>query len=382
MTNIYEQSIALHKKIGGKIELANKVAIDDKETLALVYSPGVAGPCRAIAADPSRAHELTLKKNTVAIISDGTAVLGLGDIGPLAGIPVMEGKAALFKRFAGVDAFPLCLDTTDVDEIIETVKRIAPVFGGINLEDISAPRCFEIEARLRAELDIPVMHDDQHGTAIVVLAGLINAWRVAGKDPQKARVVINGMGAAGVAITRLIKKFAPGMCIIAVDSTGIIGTQRTDLNATKQSLLDDHIIHDGEDGDLMHAMTHADVFIGVSQAGLVTQDHVRQMNTDPIIFAMANPEPEIMPDDAHAAGALIVATGRSDFPNQVNNVLAFPGLFKGILGTGKQFESETFVRAAHAIAEAVESPTAQYIIPDPFDERIPELVARAVRHEV
>jgi malate dehydrogenase (oxaloacetate-decarboxylating) len=378
MNDIYERSVNMHREHGGKIELSLKIDLDDKEALSLAYSPGVAGVSRAIAQDKRQAKELTIKKNTIAIVSDGSAILGLGDLGPEAAIPVMEGKAALFKRFADVDAFPICLDTKNVDEIVDVVERIAPVFGGINLEDISAPRCFEIEQRLRKKLSIPVLHDDQHGTAIVVLAGLINAVKVRGGDQDKLKVVMSGVGAAGVAITNILLSWGV-KDIILCDSKGIINSKRTDLNSIKKELQKKTNKMDIS-GNLSDALVGADIFIGVSVAGLLKKEMIGKMNKRPIIFALANPEPEIMPHEATEAGALIIATGRSDFPNQINNVLAFPGLFRGALDHNiSQFEDTMFLRAAHAIAACVQEPTIDRIVPDVFDENISLHVAASVQ---
>lgn len=376
--DIYEESILLHRKNGGKISLALNVPLENKKDLSLAYSPGVAGVSRSIAENPALAKELTLKKNTVAIVSDGSAILGLGNLGPLAAIPVMEGKAALFKKFADVDAFPLCLDTQDTEEIIETVKRIAPVFGGINLEDISAPRCFEIEKRLQAELSIPVMHDDQHGTAIVVLAGLINALHVRGGVKENLKIVINGVGAAGAAIANILLLWGVGD-IILCDSKGIISSERHDLNDVKKELEAKTNVNNVS-GALTDALVDADVFIGVSVAGLLNEYMITLMHEQPLIFALANPEPEIMPDIAKKAGALVVATGRSDFPNQINNVLAFPGIFRGVLDHNiAQFDDHMFVRAAIAIAQCVKKPSADYVVPDPFDPTVTSAVAQAMQ---
>lgn len=376
--DIYEESILLHRKNGGKISLALNVPLENKKDLSLAYSPGVAGVSRSIAENPALAKELTLKKNTVAIVSDGSAILGLGNLGPLAAIPVMEGKAALFKKFADVDAFPLCLDTQDTEEIIETVKRIAPVFGGINLEDISAPRCFEIEKRLQAELSIPVMHDDQHGTAIVVLAGLINALHVRGGVKENLKIVINGVGAAGAAIANILLLWGVGD-IILCDSKGIISSERHDLNDVKKELEAKTNVNNVS-GALTDALVDADVFVGVSVAGLLNEYMITLMHEQPLIFALANPEPEIMPDIAKKAGALVVATGRSDFPNQINNVLAFPGIFRGVLDHNiAQFDDHMFVRAAIAIAQCVKKPSADYVVPDPFDPTVTSAVAQAMQ---
>lgn len=376
--DIYEESIALHKKNGGKISVEPKVELNTKKDLSLAYSPGVAAVSRAIDEDVTRARELTIKKNTVAIVSDGSAILGLGNLGPHAALPVMEGKAALFKHFAGVDAFPICIDTQDVDEIVTLVKNIAPTFGGINLEDISAPRCFEVERRLREELDIPVMHDDQHGTAIVVLAGLMNALKLRGSKKENIKVAISGVGSAGVAITKILLDWGISN-IVLCDSRGIICHERTELNDIKVKLMS---VTNKKDvcGTLTDALVDADVFIGVSAAGALKKQALQLMKKDPIIFALANPEPEIMPDDAKDAGAFVVATGRSDFPNQVNNVLAFPGIFRGALDNNvTQFESEMFVNAAKAIADCVDTPTVDKVIPDPFDERVAKAVAHVIQ---
>ncbi|MEA3322751.1 MAG: NADP-dependent malic enzyme [Patescibacteria group bacterium] len=376
--DIYEESLNLHKKNGGKIATQLKVALENKKDLSLAYSPGVAEVSRAISEDEKVARELTIKKNTVAIVSDGSAILGLGNLGAHAAIPVMEGKAALFKHFADVDAFPICVNTQDVDEIVELVKNIAPTFGGINLEDISAPRCFEVEKRLRGELDIPVMHDDQHGTAVVVLAGLINALKLRGSQKDKIKVVINGVGAAGVAITKILLDWGV-VNIVLCDSQGIICHERTGLNDTKVKLM--KVTNGGGVcGMLRDALEDADVFIGVSVANVLKPEALQIMNEKPIIFALANPEPEIMPNDAKDAGAFVVATGRSDFPNQVNNVLAFPGIFRGALDNGVvQFKDEMFVDAAYAIAQCVQNPTVDMVIPDPFDERVPKAVAQVIK---
>ena len=370
--------IEYHKELKGKIEVRARGAVKHKADLSLAYTPGVAEPCKEIAADPSKVYDYTRKGNMVAVVTDGSAVLGLGDIGPEASLPVMEGKAVLFKEFADVDAFPIALKTQDVDEFVRTVELMAPMFGGINLEDISAPRCFEIEKRLKASLDIPVFHDDQHGTAIVTLAGLYNAVKIVDKRIEDLRIVMNGVGAAGVAITKLL--YAAGARhIYLVDSKGIVCNSRTDLNPVKQSLLKE--IHaDSPCGSLADAVAGADVFIGVSKPNLLTTEMVQSMNTDPIIFAMANPDPEIMPDVAKAAGAAVVATGRSDFPNQINNVLAFPGIFKGVLEARlPAITEEMKLATAKAIADLVMTPTPERIIPDPFDGKIVPAVVEAVK---
>ncbi len=371
-------SIEAHKKVRGKISIESKLPLETKDDLSIAYTPGVAEPCREIAKNEDLAYEYTAKGNLVAVISDGSAVLGLGNIGPLAAMPVMEGKAVLFKKFADVDAVPIVLNTQNTEEIISAVKAIAPTFGGINLEDISAPRCFEIEERLKKELPIPVFHDDQHGTAIVTLAGLINACRLTNRHLKDLSVVINGAGAAGVAITKLL--FAAGVEeVIMCDSTGIIHNGRNDLNPVKQKMATITNCN-SKTGDLASAVENADVFIGVSAPGVLTQDMVKTMAIDPIIFAMANPTPEIMPDEAKAAGAYIIATGRSDFPNQINNVLAFPGLFRGALDARiSKLTTKMFIKVAEAIANCVEDLSVDQIIPSPFDIHVPEKVAEAVR---
>lgn len=381
------ESLKLHEKIQGKIETKLKADIKNKEDLSIVYSPGVAAPCEEIAKDVSLAKKYTLKGNTVAVISDGSAVLWLGNIGAEASLPVMEGKCALFKQFAGVNAFPIVLDTQDTEEIIKTVKHIAPGLGGINLEDISAPRCFEIEERLKAELDIPVFHDDQHGTAIVCLAGLINALKITGKKKQEIRVVINGVGAAGVAITNLLLKYGVKH-IVVVDSSGTIYAGRENLNPVKQMLTNVTntacILDPNGKGcirwGLEEAVKGSDVFLWVSAPGVLTPEMVRSMNADPIIFAMANPTPEIMPELAYEAGAKIVATGRSDYPNQINNVLVFPGIFKGALEAWvNAITDDMKVKAAEGLASFVTNPTPEKIIPGPFEDGIAELVAESVK---
>ena len=366
-----------HKELKGKITIQPRDVVDTKEKLSTYYSPGVGAVSSYTAEHPEETREYTWLNNNVAVISDGSAVLGLGNIGPYGALPVMEGKAMLFKSFANIDAVPIVLDVHTADEIVAAVKAIAPRFGGINLEDIAAPLCFEVEDRLKAELSIPVMHDDQHGTAIVTLAGLINAMKVTGRDLKTSRVVLVGAGAAGVAIAKLIHLYA-GTDIVAVDSKGIITKKREGLNQEKQILAEFN--HKQEDGTLADAVKGADIFIGVSQAGLLTADLVKTMSKDPVIFAMANPVPEIMPDEAKAAGAAIVATGRSDFPNQVNNSLAFPGIFRGALDHGvKAITEEHKIKAAEAIAALVSEPNADKIIPGPFDEGIVEAVADVIR---
>ncbi len=377
MKDYNNASMELHEKYRGKIDVVSVVPVADRETLSTVYTPGVAAPCLAIAKDPTLAKTLTLKGRTVAVVTDGTAVLGLGDIGPLASLPVMEGKAILFKEFAGLNAFPIALATKDVEEIVETVKRIAPTFGGINLEDISAPRCFEIERRLTEELDIPVFHDDQHGTAIVVLAGLINACKALGRDLKSAKIVFSGAGAAGVAVAKLLRAYGASD-ITLCDSKGVIGKNRSDLDESKTALLawsNPRALS----GTLADALLGADVFIGLSKGGVLTQEMVRSMAAQPMIFAMANPTPEIMPDEAKAAGAGVVATGRSDFPNQINNLLAFPGVFRGVFDAGALKITERMkLAAAQALAELVPEPSVERIIPDALDKSATDAVASAV----
>ncbi len=366
-----------HKKLRGKLALQLKDVPDTKDKLSTYYTPGVGAVSTYVADHPKEAREYTWLGNVVAVVSDGSAVLGLGDIGPLGALPVMEGKAMLFKHFAGVDAVPIVLDVHTADEIVAAVKAIAPSFGGINLEDIAAPICFEVEERLKSDLSIPVMHDDQHGTAIVVLAGLINALKIAGKELSACKVVIVGAGAAGVAIAKLLHRYGQPH-LVAVDSKGIIEPTRTDLNTEKQLLLA-FGDKDQAPGQLADALEGADIFIGVSRSGLLSAEMVKTMAKDPIIFAMANPVPEILPDEAKQAGALIVATGRSDFPNQVNNVLAFPGIFRGALDHHVQkITDEHKLAAAEAIARLVEHPTAENIIPSALDERVATVVAEVI----
>lgn len=377
---INEKALELHEKWNGKLDTVSKVQVKTREDLALAYTPGVAEPCKVIAEDPEAAYRYTIKSNTVAVVSDGSAVLGLGNIGPLAAMPVMEGKAVLFKEFGGINAFPICLDTQDTEEIIETVVRIAPAFGGINLEDISAPRCFEIETRLKELLNIPVFHDDQHGTAIVVLAGIINALKVTGKKKEDCRVVVNGAGSAGVAITKLLLTYGFPH-ITMCDINGIISKDSPDLNWMQKEMTKVTNL-EGRIGLLADALKGADIFVGVSAPNIVTPEMVASMNQDAILFAMANPVPEIMPDLAKAAGAKVVGTGRSDFPNQVNNVVAFPGIFKGALeGRATQITEEMKLAAANAIAGLVpeEELNENNILPEAFDPRVAETVSKAIK---
>lgn len=377
--DIMQSSLEKHKEWGGKIEIISRTRIEDRDSLSHAYTPGVAQPCLEIEKDPSLSYTLTRRHNLVAVITDGTAVLGLGDIGPLAAMPVMEGKCALFKEFADVDAFPLCVNSKDTDEIVNTIANIAYSFGGINLEDIAAPRCFEIEAKLKERLDIPVFHDDQHGTAIVVAAALVNACRVADKKPEELEVVINGAGSAGIAIAKHLMTLGVGN-IVMVDLKGILASDETYENPAHNAIAavtNKHCRH----GMLADAMQGADVFIGVSKPNLVTDDMIASMNEKPIIFAMANPTPEIMPDKAKAAGAYIVGTGRSDFPNQINNVVAFPGVFKGALAVRAKDINETMKLAAtKAIAGCVSDDKlcADFILPDAFDRSVALAVAKAV----
>lgn len=382
MTN-QEKALELHAKLQGKLETVSKTPVRTREDLALVYTPGVAEPCKVIAKDPAAAYTYTMKANTVAVVSDGSAVLGLGNIGPKAAMPVMEGKAVLFKEFGGVNAVPICLDTQDTEEIIKAVTWLAPAFGGINLEDISAPRCFEIEERLKETLDIPVFHDDQHGTAIVVLAGIINALKVVGKKKEDCRVVVNGAGSAGVAITRLLLTYGFSN-IIMCDKSGILCDGAEGLNWMQEKMVKrTNLAH--ETGSLADALKGADIFVGVSAPGIVTEEMVASMNSDAILFAMANPVPEIMPDLAKKAGARVVGTGRSDFPNQVNNVVAFPGIFRGALeGHAKQITDKMKLAAANAIAAlvSVEDLNEDNIMPEAFDPRVADVVADAVKRNI
>ena len=380
---INEKALELHEKWNGKLDTVSKVQVKTREDLALAYTPGVAEPCKVIAEDPEAAYRYTIKSNTVAVVSDGSAVLGLGNIGPLAAMPVMEGKAVLFKEFGGINAFPICLDTQDTEKIIETVVRIAPAFGGIYLEDISAPRCFEIEERLKKLLNIPVFHDDQHGTAIVVLAGIINALKVTGKKKEDCRVVVNGAGSAGVAITKLLLNYGFPH-ITMCDKTGMLCKGMEGLNWMQEKMVEvTNLEH--KTGTLADALKGADIFVGVSAPGIVSQEMVASMNKDSILFAMANPVPEIMPDLAKAAGARVVGTGRSDFPNQVNNVLIFPGIFRGALeGRATAITEEMKLAAANAIAALVDDSelSDENILPAAFDPRVADAVSKAVKEHI
>lgn len=381
--DLSEKAIQMHKDWNGKLEVVSKSPVKTREDLSIAYTPGVAEPCKIIAKDPETAYTYTMKANTVAVISDGSAVLGLGNIGALAAMPVMEGKCVLFKEFANVNAVPIVLDTQDPDEIVKTVANLAPTFGGINLEDISAPRCFEVEERLKKMLNIPVFHDDQHGTAIVVLAGIINGLRVTGKKKEDCKVVVNGAGSAGVAITKLLLTYGfkhVTMC----DKLGIIGKDYPELNWMQQKMTEVTNL-ENQTGTLADALKGADIFVGVSAPNIVSSEMVASMNKDAILFAMANPVPEIMPDVAKAAGAKVVGTGRSDFPNQVNNVIAFPGIFKGALeGRAEQITEEMKLAAAEAIAGLVsdEELNEDFIMPEAFDPRVAEVVSQAVKSHI
>lgn len=381
--NTSEKALTLHKEWNGKINTTPKCQVSSREDLALAYTPGVAEPCKVIAKDKEEAYNYTIKANTVAVVSDGSAVLGLGNIGPEAAMPVMEGKAVLFKEFGNVNAFPICLDTQDTEEIIKTVINIAPAFGGINLEDISAPRCFEIEERLKEALSIPVFHDDQHGTAIVVLAGIINGLKVVGKTKEECHVVVNGAGSAGVAITKLLLRYG-FKDIVMCDKSGILSKATEDLNWMQKEMMEVTNLT-GKTGTLADALQGADIFVGVSAPNIVSEEMVASMNHDAILFAMANPVPEIMPDLAKKAGARVVGTGRSDFPNQVNNVVAFPGIFKGALeGRASQITEEMKLAAATALANLVDEKDLHEdnILPEAFDPRVAETVANAVKAHI
>ena len=381
--NISEKALMLHEQWNGKLEVVSKVPVKSREDLSIAYTPGVAEPCKVIAQDKEAAYKYTMKANTVAVVSDGSAVLGLGNIGPYAAMPVMEGKAVLFKEFGGVNAVPICLDTQDTEEIIKAVTYLAPAYGGINLEDISAPRCFEIEERLKEILDIPVFHDDQHGTAIVVLAGIINALKVVGKKKEDCRVVVNGAGSAGVAITRLLLTYGFPH-ITMCDKVGIVSKKTEGLNWMQQKMTEVTNLEQ-QAGTHADAMKDADIFVGVSAPGIVSAEMVASMNKDAILFAMANPVPEIMPDVAKAAGARVVGTGRSDFPNQVNNVVAFPGIFKGALeGRATKITEEMKLAAANAIASLVpdDELSDDNIMPEAFNPKVAEVVAAAVKEHI
>lgn len=377
--DLREKSLELHRENKGKLEMKSKIKIENKDDLALVYTPGVAEPCKEIFKDEKKVYNYTSKGNVVAIVTDGTAVLGLGDIGPYGAIPVMEGKALLFKEFSGIDGIPICLDTKDTEEIIQTIKLISPTFGGINLEDISAPRCFEIERRLQEELSIPVFHDDQYGTAIVVVAGVLNALKVVNKEIESVKIVINGAGAAGMAIGEILESFNPKDILIC-DREGIIYSGRRDNTSYKEEI-GEFTNKNNIKGKLEDALEEADIFIGVSAGKIVDEKMIKKMEPDSIVFALANPVPEIHPDKALSGGAKIIATGRSDFPNQINNVLAFPGIFKGALSVKASRISEDMkLAAAYAIAESVKEDELRpgYIIPNPFDKKVAEKVAQAV----
>lgn len=380
MTMDYNEiALKKHRELKGKISTELKDTLDTKDQLSIYYSPGVGAVSSHLAEHPEETRDYTWTGNTVAVISDGSAVLGLGNIGPEAALPVMEGKCMLFKHFAGINAIPIVLNVHTAEEIIATVKAISPTIGAINLEDIAAPLCFEIEERLKEELSIPVFHDDQHGTAVVTLAGLINAMKVTGKDLNQCRVVVNGVGAAGVAIIKLIKLYAPEAQILGLDSKGVISAKRTDLNPSKSYLLESNLCDGSLDGSLDDALVGSDIFIGVSQANLLNEAHIKSMANDPIIFGLANPIPEIMPDVAKQAGARIIATGRSDFPNQVNNAVAFPGIFRGALDNGvSKITDQHKLAAAKAIADLVENPSEDLIIPSVMEERLVPEIAKVI----
>ena len=382
MTNA-EKALKMHEEWQGKLETLSKAEVKSKEDLAIAYTPGVAEPCKLIAEDKELAYKYTIKSNTIAVVSDGSAVLGLGNIGPYAAMPVMEGKAVLFKEFGGVNAVPICLDTQDTEEIIKAVTYLAPGFGGINLEDISAPRCFEIEERLKEILDIPVFHDDQHGTAIVVLAGVINGLKVVGKKKEDCKVVVNGAGSAGIAITKLLLRYGFKK-VIMCDKSGILSKTSPDLNWMQEKMMD-VTNPDQENGTLADALKGADVFVGVSAPGIVTKEMAQGMNKDAIMFAMANPVPEIMPDVAKEAGVRVIGTGRSDFPNQVNNILVFPGIFRGALeGRAKQITEEMKLAAANALAGLIpdDELNDENILPAAFDERVADVISAAVKAHI
>ncbi|MAG45653.1 MAG: NAD-dependent malic enzyme [Nanoarchaeota archaeon] len=375
--NYNEEALKLHEENKGKVAISSKVKIETKDDLSTAYTPGVAEPCRKIYGNPEDVYKYTFKSKTVAVVTDGSAVLGLGDIGPEAALPVMEGKAVLFKRFADIDAFPICLKTNNVDEIVSIIKSIEPGFGGINLEDISAPRCFEIEDRLKEEMNIPVMHDDQHGTAVVVLAGLINACKLTNKNIKETKVVISGAGAAGIAVAKILLNYDVKNLVLC-DSKGIVSKNRNDLNEPKKEIL---TLTNPENisGSLKDALKDRDVFIGVSVKDIINTEDIKTMK-DPIVFAMSNPDPEIIPDNAKAGGAKVIATGRSDFPNQINNVLAFPGIFKGALESGaKKITDEMKIAAAEALANHVKDLSPEKIIPNAFEDSVADVIAEAIK---
>lgn len=375
-----QKALDRHKVLRGKLSVTPKDTVEDTEKLSVYYTPGVGAVSSYVAEHPDEAKDYTGLNNNVAIVSDGSAVLGLGNLGPYGALPVMEGKSMLFKQFAGIDGVPIVLDVHSADEIVAAVKAIAPSFGAINLEDIGAPICFEVEERLKEELNIPVMHDDQHGTAVVVLAGLINAMKVVSKDLNDCKIVVSGVGAAGVAIMRLLKLYAPSLTIVACDSKGVINGERGNLNPTKQLLLSEDIISSDASGSISDALVDADIFVGVSQPGILTSEMIKTMQKDPVIFALANPTPEIMPDIAREAGAAVVATGRSDFPNQVNNALAFPGIFRGALDNGiTQITDNHKIAAAEAIAAVIPNPTPEEIILSIFTDGLSQKVASVIR---
>lgn len=378
--DIKQESLEAHAKLQGKIEITSKATVENAHDLSVYYTPGVGAVSSAVAEDPEKARELTMKSGMVAVISDGSAVLGLGNIGPLGALPVMEGKAILFKELAGVDAFPIVLDVHTADEIVDTIKAIAPGFAGINLEDIAAPICFDVEDRLKAELDIPVMHDDQHGTAVVVLAGLINAAKVTNRELGSSTIVIVGAGAAGNAVARMIARFAPEAEVLVVDRHGIVASSRTDMDPYKTKLAE-VTNKNNRIGSLQDALKGADIIVGLSQANLLTAEDIKTMAKDPIVFGLSNPTPEIMPDEAKAGGAAVVATGRSDFANQINNVLVFPGIFRGALDAGvPAITDEMKLAAARALAALVEAPDAEHIIPDVLDKRVVPAIAAAIHN--
>lgn len=378
--DIKQESLEAHAKLGGKIEVTSKAKVQTAHDLSVYYTPGVGAVSSAVAEDHEKAREMTIKRDMVAVISDGTAVLGLGNIGPLGALPVMEGKALLFKEFANLNAFPIVLDVHTADEIVATVKAIAPGFAGINLEDIAAPICFDVEDRLKAELDIPVMHDDQHGTAVVVLAGLINATKVTGRNLNDSTVVVIGAGAAGNAVSRLIARFAPEAEVLVVDRHGIVANIRTDMDPYKTKLAE-VTNKNNRTGSMQDALKGADIVIGLSQANILGADDIKTMAQDPIVFALSNPTPEIMPDEAKAGGAAIIATGRSDFANQINNVLVFPGIFRGAIDARvPAITDDMKLAAAQALAELVEAPDAEHIVPDVLDERVVPAIAAAIHN--